>query len=329
MEMQVSKMDEIVNYSRERIEKGSKSFAAAARLFDHETRAHAYMLYAWCRHCDDVIDGQELGFAASGATTSSPAKRLEELREKTRRAVHGDWDEMVFGALHRVVSERQLPETYLFDHLDGFAMDVEGRRYETLDDTLSYCYHVAGVVGVMMAVIMGVRDAATLDRASDLGIAFQLTNITRDVMEDAAIGRVYLPEEWLRDAGISSATIADPANREAVRAVTQRLLAVSDQFYTSARHGIASLPFRSAWAIASARFVYREIGRLVRLHGAAAWDQRARVSRTRKLYGIARSLATIARSHAHGRLVAIPSRHGLWTRPKSAAPLERGFNYCG
>lgn len=326
--MQVGRMDDIVNYSRERIEKGSKSFAAAARLFDPDTRAYAYMLYAWCRHCDDVIDGQELGFADGKTDRESAILRLEELRRKTRAAVRGEWDEMVFGALHRVVSERGLPERYLLDHLDGFAMDVEGRHYASLDDTLSYCYHVAGVVGVMMAIIMGVRDVATLDRASDLGIAFQLTNITRDVMDDAAIGRVYLPEDWLVEAGVRPGAVADPDNREAVHEVTERLLGVSDRFYVSARHGIKSLSFRSAWAIASARFVYRDIGRIVRSHGAAAWDSRARISRSRKLYGIARSLATIARSHAHGRLVAVPSRHGLWTRPRIGGPLESGL-FCG
>ncbi|MGB0086595.1 MAG: phytoene/squalene synthase family protein [Rhodomicrobiaceae bacterium] len=322
-------MDEIVRYSRERIEKGSKSFAAAARLFDPDTRARAHMLYAWCRHCDDVIDGQELGFASGAADAGSPADRLAGLRENTRRAVRGDWDEMVFGALHRVVTERGIPERYLLDHLQGFAMDVEGRHYRTLDDTLAYCYHVAGVVGVMMAIIMGVKDTATLDRASDLGIAFQLTNITRDVMEDAAAGRVYLPEQWLIEAGVPDGGIADPANRKKVYAVTQRMLAVADRFYVSARHGIASLPFRSAWAIAVARFVYRDIGRLVRAHGASAWDQRAHVSAARKLYGVARSLATIARSHAHGRIVGVPSRTGLWTRPHAQGIAENGFKLCG
>jgi phytoene synthase len=314
-------MDDIVNYSRERIEKGSKSFSAAARLFDPDTRGHTYMLYAWCRHCDDVIDGQDLGFAVSARADRLAAERLDELREKTRSAIRGEWDELVFGALHRVVTDRQIPECYLNDHLDGFAMDVAGRRYETLDDTLAYCYHVAGVVGVMMAMIMGVKDPETLDRASDLGIAFQLTNITRDVMDDAAIGRIYLPEEWLREAGIAPHAIADPANREKLYGVTQRLLGVADRFYISARHGIASLPFRSAWAISVARFVYRDIGRLVRARGAAAWDQRARVSATRKLYGVARSLGTIARSHTHGTLERIPSRAGLWTRPYPRSPL--------
>ena len=88
------------------------------------------------------------------------------------------------------------------DLLQGFEMDVEGRRYDTLEDTLDYAYHVAGVVGVMMARIMGVQDAPTLRRAQDLGLAFQLTNIARDVVEDARGGRVYLPGQWLDEAGV-------------------------------------------------------------------------------------------------------------------------------
>lgn len=307
---------DIVEYCRERIEKGSKSFAAAARLFDPETRVHAYMLYAWCRHCDDVIDNQDLGFARPDKEREAALARLETLREKTRQALRGEAKEPVFIALARVARERGLSETNIFEHLDGFAMDVAGREYRTLDDTLSYCYHVAGVVGVMMANIMGVRDAATLDRACDLGMAFQLTNIARDVMEDAAAGRIYLPAEWLRDAGIPEGRVDDPEYRAAVYDVAERLLIEADRFYLSARHGIAYLPFRSAWAIALARYVYREIGSMVRRRGSAAWNERARVSRRRKLYGVARSLATIARSHAHGTLEQVPSRQGLWTRPR-------------
>jgi 15-cis-phytoene synthase len=214
-----------------------------------------------------------------------------------------------------VVKERGIAETNLIEHLDGFAMDVAEREYRTLDDTLSYCYHVAGVVGVMMANILGVRDTPTLDRASDLGIAFQLTNIARDVIDDDAMGRVYLPADWLEEAGIPEGHVGNPVFRPAVYEVSERLLCVAARFYVSARHGIASLPFRSAWAIAMARFVYREIGSILRRRGSEAWDERARVSRRRKLYGVARSPATIARSKAHGTLEGIPSRQGLWTRP--------------
>jgi phytoene synthase len=317
---------EIVDYCRQRIERGSRSFAAAARLLEPETRAYAYMLYAWCRHCDDAIDNQELGFARREAAGMAVSARLEALREKTRRALHGGAEEPVFIAIGRVAAARGISEIHLFEHLDGFAMDVAAREYRNLDDTLSYCYHAAGVVGVMMANILGVRDAPTLDRASDLGIAFQLTNIARDVMEDAAIGRVYLPADWLDEAGVPKGHVGDPAYRAAVYDVSERLLEVADRFYVSARHGIAALPFRSAWAIAMARFVYREIGANVRRRGSEAWDQRAHVSRRRKLYGVARSLATIARSKTHGALEDIPSRQGLWTRPRGM--VSSGRNSC-
>jgi 15-cis-phytoene synthase len=322
---------DIVDYCRERIEAGSKSFAAAARLLEPETRASVYMLYAWCRHCDDVIDDQELGFARPDAARDAAMARLDALREKTWRALRGEADEPVFQAIARVAAERGVSEANLIEHLDGFAMDVAGREYRTLDDTLSYCYHVAGVVGVMMANIMGVRDAATLDRACDLGMAFQLTNIARDVMDDVAAGRVYLPAEWLAEAGVPEGHVGDPACRAAVYDVAERLLVVADRFYVSARHGIASLPFRSAWAIAMARFVYREIGSIVRRRGREAWNERARVSRRRKLYGVARSLATIARSKAHGTLEGVPSRQGLWTRPnrpRGGSGGESSHHFC-
>jgi 15-cis-phytoene synthase len=173
-----------------------------------------------------------------------------------------------------------------------------------------------------------VRDAPTLDRACDLGMAFQLTNIARDVMDDAALGRVYLPSDWLVEAGVPEGHVGDPDYRMAVYDVSAGLLAVADRFYVSARHGIASLPFRSAWAIAMARFVYREIGSIVRRRGSEAWDERARVSRRRKLYGVARSLATIARSKAHGTLESVPSRQGLWTRPNRPLGGGGGGSAC-
>src|SRR5690606_37267384 len=94
-------------------------------------------------------------------------------------------DEYIFEALRRVISRHQIPHRHPQELLTGFEMDVEARRYRTIEETLDYCYHVAGVVGVMMAMIMGVRDKVVLDRACDLGIAFQLTNIARDVIDDA------------------------------------------------------------------------------------------------------------------------------------------------
>lgn len=307
-------MDDIVEQSRQIIERGSKSFAAAARIFAPETRASAYMLYAWCRHCDDLTDGQELGWGATELPERAASARIQALREKTGRALAGEAvDDPLFEGLQRVVVRHQIPHRYPLEHLEGFAMDVQGRDYPELEDTLCYCYHVAGVVGVMMAHIMGVRDRDALDRATDLGLAFQLTNIARDVMEDAGVGRVYLPASWLDRAGVPVGKIELVEHRAAVFDVTRRLLDEADRYYESAVVGLSSLPFRSAWAVATAKEVYQDIGRVIRDRGAAAWDRRASTGAARKLFLAIRGLWSALASR---RSPAPVPRHGLWTRPE-------------
>ena len=307
--------DEIAAFSRERIERGSKSFAGAARLFSPGVRSSAYMLYAWCRHCDDEIDGQDLGFNTPTASTAATEARLQALREKTIAAIRGQARDPIFLALQAVTSRHSIPERYPLELIEGMAMDVRHHHYATLDDTLRYSYHVAGCVGVMMAMIMGARDEATLDRASDLGIAFQLTNIARDVTADASVGRVYLPAGWLSEAGVPPGGVGDPANSVAVHTVTLRLLDEADKYYASSYAGLQRLPMRSALAIAAARRVYSDIGNVVREGGAAGSTRRARVSSARKLIGLARATRDTLDAHTWGRLRPAPSRAGLWTRP--------------
>jgi phytoene synthase len=313
-------MDAIVEHSRMMTEKGSKSFAAAARLLPGSVRDHAYMLYAWCRHCDDVIDGQELGFAKPDESAPPPHERLALLRVQTADALRGQAKEPVFIALARVAEANCIPAKHPLELIGGFEMDVDGMEYRTIDDTLRYSYHVAGVVGVMMAMIMGVRDRETLNRASDLGIAFQLTNISRDVVDDAAAGRVYLPADWLAEAGVPPRDIAAPEHRQSVAAVTDRLLTVAERYYDSARHGISRLGFRPALAIAAARGIYREIGVRVRRRGAAAWDERMVISKTGKLACVAAAFFTTLDAQSLGRLRNGASREGLWTHPGLGAP---------
>ena len=190
--------DALVAAARDSIAKGSKSFAAASLLFDPETRARAWLLYAWCRRCDDIADGQDHGHGMT-RVADAPA-RLAELTEKTEAALAGRVvGDPAFDALRVVVAETGMPHRWPRDLIAGFALDAEDWRPETEDDLYRYCYHVAGVVGCMMAVTMGVApdDDAVLDRACDLGMAFQLANIARDIAEDAGAGRHYLPREWL------------------------------------------------------------------------------------------------------------------------------------
>ena len=306
----------LLEHATETIKVGSKSFAAAARLFDAATRRSVLMLYAWCRHCDDVVDGQELGFGVA-APAHDPHAELAQLYEQTQRAYAGDaMRDPAFAAFQEVALRHAIAPRYAYDHLAGFAMDVEQARYETIDDTLRYCYHVAGVVGLMMASIMGAKDERVLDRACDLGLAFQLTNIARDIVDDAGIGRCYLPAQWLREAGIPPGEIALPRHRLALARVAARLVEQAEPYYDSSLDGIRALPLRSAWAIATARNVYRQIGIEVKARGPRAWDERVGTSKATKLILLAKGGVEALLS----RLRPLRQRPaGLWQRPAADA----------
>lgn len=312
----------LMQHATQTIAVGSKSFATAAKLFDAETRRGVLMLYAWCRHCDDVVDGQELGFGPAAPAGHDAERELALLREETRRAYAGEpMRDPAFAAFQEVAARHAIEPRYAYDHLAGFAMDVEGARYETIDDTLRYCYHVAGVVGLMMASIMGARDPAVLDRACDLGLAFQLTNIARDIVDDARIGRCYLPAAWLREAGIPPGEVALPKHRAALAKVAARLVDHAEPYYDSALAGLAALPLRSAWAIATARLVYRQIGIVVKRRGGYAWDERAGTSKLTKLWLLLRGGLDALRSRFSARTLtnAAPRPAQLWRRPGGGA----------
>lgn len=260
------------------IQQGSRSFHAASQLFDRETRERAWLLYSWCRHCDDVADGQELGRAAD-----RPGGDVAALEDLTRRTLAGERiDQFPFLALAAVLRECPIPEHFLLDHLKGFALDAEGWRPQSEQDLVDYCYYVAGAVGCMMAIVMGVdaRDDETLASASALGIAFQLANIARDVRDDREAGRCYLPADWLAEYGLGPQGEGDP---EALGALVQRMMALADRYEVQARGGMPRLPFRARWAVMAAARIYGAIGKQVVSLGTAAWDERVVIRRRSKL----------------------------------------------
>ena len=287
------------------IRAGSKSFRFASNLFDQKTRERAWLLYAWCRACDDLADGQTLGHDA--VAPADPGRRIAFIREQTERALGGAKVGLApFDALRVVAGECAIPRRFIDDHLAGFALDAAGWRPASEPDLLRYCYHVAGAVGCMMAVVMGVSpdDEELLDRAADLGIAFQLANISRDLVEDEAVGRLYLPAEWLPANGL------DSADRQALAGIARRLDDLVESYEASARVGAARLPFRSRWAVLSAANIYGAIARKVVARGARAWDSRTVIGKRRKLVYMARALAECA-------IAPVPrDRNGLWTRPR-------------
>ena len=307
-------MEAITAHGRASIKQGSKSFALASRVLPPNLRDDASMLYAWCRYCDDVIDGQDMGHGQARDYKIGQGERLAKLRQATTDALAGKpTDNPVFAGLARVVKTHDIDHRHPFDLLKGFKMDADDRIYETVGDILDYSYHVAGVVRVMMANIMGVRDDATLDRASDLGLAFQLTNIARDVIDDAKAGRVFLPRDLLLKHGapIEAAEIAKRENWPAVHASACEQLDIAEQYYASAKVGIKELDFRCAWAISAALSVYREIGERLRDGGPQAWESRVSASKNRK---IALALGALGPAMTR-KAVKLTPRNGFYERP--------------
>ncbi len=179
----------------------------------------ASVLYAFCRLADDAVD-------ASGDRRDA----VERLRERLRLAYAGTpRDDPADRALAVVVAQHRIPAALFDGLLEGFEWDLQGRRYETLEALHDYAARVAGTVGAMMALLMGVRSVEGLARACDLGVAMQLSNIARDVGEDARMGRLYLPREWMAEAGLDpDAWLAQPAFTPALGAVVQRVLDAAD-----------------------------------------------------------------------------------------------------
>lgn len=260
---------------------GSKSFAMAALLLPSRVRDAATVVYAFCRVADDAVD----------ADPNASMSTVDALRERLQRIYAGAPDDSpVDRALAAVVANDRVPFALLDALLEGFAWDATARRYETLDELYAYAARVAGAVGAIMTVLMGPRQPQVLARACDLGVAMQLTNVARDVGEDAARGRVYLPLAWLREEGIDvDRWLAEPKPTVAVAAVVERLLRTADELYARADEGIGCLPRDCRTSIRAARLIYADIGRVVARNGFDSVTQRAYVSRGRKLWLLLRS----------------------------------------
>ena len=276
---------------------GSLSFHAASRLLPRSLRRDVVVLYAFCRVADDAVDESDDKIAAVARLRS----RLDDIYAGKLSA------DPVDRAFARLVQRREISRALIEALIEGLEWDSLARRYPDRAALRAYAARVAGVVGVMMAVLMGVRDAASLAAACDLGVAMQLTNIARDVGEDARAGRLYLPLDALATAGIDpDRLLAAPADSEALAQVIADLLAEAESLYRRGLAGIAALPLRTRPAIAAAGLIYREIGRNLARTGYDSVSRRAQVSARRKALLALRGLVfTLPRlKHSDGNPLA-------------------------
>jgi phytoene synthase len=264
---------------RESIARHSKSFALASRLLPPGVGDDAAVVYAWCRRADDAIDLARVG--DEGPALVRLRRELDSIYEGSAQS------EPTLAAFQDVVRRSNMPREYPAALLDGMEMDVVGTRYQTVEQLLVYCYRVAGVVGLMMCHVMGVRDARALRHAAHLGIGMQLTNICRDVEEDFGRGRLYVPAELLEPSADVLMNPGAPdalrASRDALAAAVRQLLGMADVFYRSGDAGLPLLSWRAALSVRTARLVYSAIGWRIRLRGCDVLSGRAVVPTSFKL----------------------------------------------
>ncbi len=263
---------------------GSKSFFAASSLLPQRVRMPAIALYAFCRVADDAIDEHD-----------DDPMAMQKLQQRLAAIYDGQPAAIIEDrAMAMVASRYGLPRELPEALLEGFAWDAAGRHYETIEDLHHYCARVAGSVGAMMAMIMGITNPHALARACELGNAMQLTNIARDVGEDARNGRLYLPRAWMREAGIDpDAWLVCPQFTPALGDVIGRLLLEADRLYQRGASGVAALPRDCRGAILAASTIYAEIGRVIADRQMNSVTSRAVVGSTRKL-----TLLCIAKARA-------------------------------
>ncbi len=292
---------------------GSRSFFAASLLLPRRVRGPATALYAFCRQADDAIDegadrrlalerlGERLDAAYAGAPESTPVDR----------------------AFAATVAAFAIPKALPAALIEGLSWDVQGRCYDNVEALMEYAARVAGAVGVMMALVMGVRSPEALARAADLGVAMQLTNIARDVGEDARAGRLFLPLDWLAEAGIDPAVfLANPQLSSDLSRLVQKLLVEAEILYRRAQAGISMLPFGSRLGISAAHRIYAAIGGKIAGSGYDPITRRARVGNAEKLLLVLRAAAAIVLPRIPANAPALPANLFLINAAATETPFE-------
>ena len=260
------------NTAEEILRRNGRSFNFARVFLKRVHGQRAARLYAFCRYIDDIAD------------EASDVKQAIEILKQVRSQLTQNLPSSPRVAnFINLAQDTNIDTTTATDLIDGVASDLETVAFETTTELLQYAYKVAGTVGLMMCRVLEVDDPRATPFAIDLGVAMQLTNIARDMREDALNGRRYVPAAWL--AGMSAKEIANPdaSLKPRLKVASRRLIELADLYYESAYNGFGFLPGRSRFAILIAARVYRQIGLKLKRRDFATWRGRTVVSTAEKI----------------------------------------------
>jgi 15-cis-phytoene synthase len=265
-------------FCREMARREAKNFYWGFISLPYDQRVAIYALYDFARQIDDEADS-----AGAPADRAVVAARLQAHRARIRRAIAGKYDDQVMHVLSHAIERYGIPESELMMLIDGVECDLTKKRYATWEELRGYCTLVASVVGRMCVRVFGFSDPVALERADDLGLALQLTNILRDVREDAELGRIYLPAEDLNRFGLNESAIDDlrpsPQWNELIAFETQRARSLFESGYKVLEY----IPRRSAVCVGTMAGIYERILEKIERDPELPLRERARLTRTEKL----------------------------------------------
>jgi phytoene synthase len=263
-------------YCQTKAAQSGSSFYYSFLFLPEERRRAITALYAFCREVDDVVDDSS-DVAAAHAT-------LNWWRQELAAAFHGTPQHPVARALAEIAPRFNLSEARLNEIIDGMQMDLEHRRYPSFEALRQYCHRVAGVVGLLSAEIFGYEDRRTLEYATDLGLAFQLTNIIRDVGEDARRNRIYLPLDEIERHGVSVTDIARLRETENFRRLIDFQIERALGFYRDAFAKLPPADRRAQRAGIVMAAIYRTLLDEIRRDGCRVLTRRVSLTPIRKLW---------------------------------------------
>lgn len=256
----------------------SRSFYLASGLLPKDKRRAVRAFYAFCRRSDDIVDVADVdhGYSLDGWSAAS-------------RPAHPQGDDPVLMAWADVRARYSIPQEYIDDLLEGVRMDLTISRYATFEDLWLYCYRVAATVGLVSMHIVGFSSEDAIPYAIKSGVALQMTNILRDVGEDAERGRIYLPLEDLARFGYTEEDVAQGVIDDRLRSLLEFEMARTEALYDEGAAGIPMISPDGRFAIASALTMYRGILDRIRANGYDVFRQRAHVSTIGKLATLPRA----------------------------------------
>ena len=264
------------DYCQDKAAKSGSSFYYSFMFLPAERRQAITALYAFCREVDDVVDEcHDLSLAQT---------KLEWWRQEVGRVYGGTPTHPVGHALKDVIKGFRLPQEQLLEIIDGMAMDLSQTRYLDFKGLQLYCYRVASVVGLLAAEIFGYQDRQTLKYAHDLGLAFQLTNIIRDVGEDARRGRIYLPIEDLQRFNVPAKDLLEARYSEQFRALMAFQAERAEKFYDQAFAQLPAVDRKAQRPGLVMAAIYRTLLREIARDGFMVLDRRTSLTPLRKVW---------------------------------------------